>query len=276
MSDRCWERSLLAHLAGGVALLAVACSSGADGGAGVPDEVVARLVAAAEAVEAADGLETSLRFAIGDEPGTCVSMRLEPAATSAAGERAHFNFGVPHDDYDVHGCLVGTTFTVDGSTVYAHTDEPVPGRLGTLSRVGEASPELIDQLAGIDTGTAAALAALVEDAATGVDQVDDDTVVVELDPEAVDELAPAAIDGAATGELESVTLTARYHPDDPDRLASLEYEATGGSESAIMAYTYDGYDQPQDVEIPVAPYITPDVTPLTTRDELAAFVGLEP
>jgi hypothetical protein len=277
---------------GGVALvtgLAGACSSGDDDGGGgesaVPDEVHTRLTTAAEAVEAADGIQTGLRILISgnDAPDitTCVDMHIEPAATSEAGERAYFNFGTPHEDYGINGCLVGTTFTVDGPTVYVPTDERVPGRQNTLSRVGEASPELIGELTGMDTGTAAELVALVE-GATGVDEVDDDTAVFELDPDRVAELVPPDLavgddgaGGAEMAEIEAVTLTARYHPgDEADRLASLEYEVRSGSESAVLTYTYDDYGQAQDVEIPVAPFVSPDVTPLASLDELAAFVGL--
>jgi len=263
-----------------VAVLAASCSSGDDG---VPSDVTERLSAAVDEIEGADGLHVEMRFLSYDEgrPGTadepdaatCVAASFEPAGTSEAGERLHMNFGAPHEDYDNYGCLLGSTFTVDGTLVYAHTDEHAPGTsYGLLSRVGETTPELIAEMSALETGSGVELANLVE-SASGVEEVDD-TVVFDLDPDEVAERAPPE---AATDEpADTVTLTATYDPDAGDRLTSLGYEITAGDATVLLTYYYDAYDEPQDVEVPVAPYITPEVTRLTTLDELAAFVGLGP
>ena len=284
MCGKCLKRSSSVAIAGLVALFAAACSSDDDGGAEVDAQVTDRLATAAEGIEAADGLHVEMRFVLyeggesdstGAEPdqATCMAASFEPAATTETGERAYMNFGTPHEDYANYGCLLGSTFTVDGTRVYAHTDEPAPGTSnGLLSRVGETTPELVDELTALDSDAGAELVALVESGATGVEEVDDDTVTFEIDP---DELAGNAPPEAATDEpADTVTLTAAYDSEAPEQLASLEFEVTAGDTTAMVTYYYADYNQPQEVEIPVAPYITPDVTPLRSLDELQAFVGL--
>jgi hypothetical protein len=268
--------------------LTAACSSDDDTDADAADAdaaVTERLAAAADEIEGADGLHVEMRFVLyqgedGSEAdpdeASCVAGSFEPAGTSETSERAHLNFGTPHEDYDNYGCLLGTTFTVDGTRVYAHTDEPAPGTAnGLLSRVGETTPELLaemTEMTSLDADSGTELVALAE-TATGVEQVDDDTVVFEIDP---DELAGNAPPEAATDEpADTVRLTAAYDPSAPERLGSLEYEVTAGDVTALVTYYYEDYGQPQGVEIPVAPYITPDVAQLTTLDELSAFVGLD-
>lgn len=279
MCGKCLKRSSSVAIAGLVALIAAACSSDDDDGAEVDAQVTDRLTVAAEEIEQADGLHVEMKFVLyeGDdtEPAeaTCMAASFEPAGTTETGERAYMNFGTPHEDYDSMGCLLGDTFTVDGTLVYAHTSEPAPGTdAGLLSRVGETTPELVDELTALDSDAGAELVALVESGATGVEEVDDDTVTFDIDP---DELADNAPSEAATEEpADTVTLTAAYDPEAPEQLASLEYEVTAGDTTAVLTYYYADYNQPQEVEIPVAPYITPEVTPLRSLDELRAFVGL--
>lgn len=273
----------------GLLTLVAACSSGGDE---APPEVAERLTQAVEEIERADGLHVDMsvlyyghgRNDPADEPdeASCVVASFEPTGTSEAGERLHMNFGTPHEDYENYGCLLGSTFTVDGTRVYAHTDERAPGTShGLLSRVGETTPELIDELSTLETGSGTELANLV-DTASGVEEVDDDTVVFDLDPARVVERAPA--DAATEEPPDAVTLTVEYHPDDTDhtdhpddagRIASLGYEITAGDAVLLLTYRYEAYGETQGVEIPEDRYLSAEVTRLTTLDELRAFVGLD-
>jgi hypothetical protein len=249
-----------------------ACSSGDEG---VPEAVVERLTAGIDEIEAADGMHFEVHIEVGNanDPGSdpdvseCVTMSIEPSGTAPTGERLEANLGTPHVAV---GCNIGSWFTVDGTRVYVPTDERAPGLLGHLNLVGETTPELIAEMTTDETEPALDPSGIVA-AATRVDEVDDDKIVFELDPTAVSDLGRTDLPDPEA--IDSLSLTVEFDPNEHDRLVSLRYEALADDVIGTTTYLYDALNEPQDVEIPGDQYLAPEVTQLTTVDELTAFVG---
>ncbi|GIG21561.1 hypothetical protein Cch01nite_22850 [Cellulomonas chitinilytica] len=259
---------------GGAAALVLTLAGCAGGGAdGADDKALTaareRVERGIQAVAAADGGTTG--YATEKDTGTsrsgrCAEVRTEP--TSVAPDRYEVTAGTFTED---EHCAVGHYFTVDGDIVYVDTDTVQDGAACFEATWAHVDPAVLDEfMGGMQQEVDPEPATRLMDAATEV--ADESTLDLTVDL-SVDALLDAGVEPADPDAFQDATGTGTFTFTDDGALTEIAYTITKDDVSATTRQYFRATGEPQHIVLPTGHCLGAEAPPLTTVDDLRAFVG---